>query len=332
VSRAAVSTAVSTAPLGVAAELAAIRIRTRRGVGASFLAHVGLLLLLKLTAPSSAPVEGLVEITWLEASSSSSVSAPPTGAARVTQTSPEGAEDPAKPGQHSERRLFVREIPEAEISPKPQRSTTSRDAVRDRLASLRRDAAETRTLIAALLPRAEAARPMPAVAPVVRDRSPSGESLVRGESKRSSPRPADLIRAEAVPAPSMNALARLIDEPAVPAPPPTSSTTAFPPREVLAGISLAGPVADRALLNWRLPTYPEWAKRNAVEGAVRLRFVVRPDGGVKEGIMVEKTSGHEDFDGNATLALLDWRFESLHGATGEQWGSVTLEYRLDGLH
>jgi TonB family protein len=123
---------------------------------------------------------------------------------------------------------------------------------------------------------------------------------------------------------------RLVDEPVASPPPPTSSA-AFPPREILAGVSLAGPVADRTLTEWRLPTYPEWAKREAIEGSVRLRFFVRPDGGVKEDVMIEKTSGYEDFDRNATLALLDWHFEAVPGAAGEQWGSITLDYRLDGV-
>ena len=319
------------APFGVTAELHAIRRRTRRGVGVSLVAHVVLLLLLKLTAPNAAPVESLVEITWIEAPAPAPAPAPPVAAARVTRTSADGAETPAKPAPRAEQQRFVREMPRAETAPKPQRETDSRDAVRERLASLTRDAADRRTQIAALLPQTDAARPVLATAPGVTDAAPAPQALRRGESTRPSPTPADLVRSAVIPASPMAALARLVDEPAVRTPAPAASASAFPPREVLAGVSLAGPVADRALVDWRLPAYPEWAKRAAIEGSVRLRFVVRPDGGVKEDVMIEKTSGHEDFDRNATLALRDWRFEARPGAIGEQWGSITLNYRLDSL-
>ena len=53
------------------------------------------------------------------------------------------------------------------------------------------------------------------------------------------------------------------------------------------------------------------------------------DGRVKTNILVKRTSGFEDFDGNATAALRDWKFEPLPGgATGEQWGEITFHYRL----
>jgi TonB family protein len=66
-----------------------------------------------------------------------------------------------------------------------------------------------------------------------------------------------------------------------------------------------------------------------VEGAVTLYFVVRPDGGVKENILVQKTAGFEDFDENARVALRAWRFKPLApGQSGEQWGTITFRYRL----
>ena len=120
--------------------------------------------------------------------------------------------------------------------------------------------------------------------------------------------------------------------PVTPAPKPVaepSQKTEVPARTVLAGISMSGPVADRPLVSYRKPTYPEWAKREAIEGSVNLYFVVEPDGTVKTNVMIQKTSGFEDFDRNATDALLAWRFEPLEsGATGEQWGTITFQYRL----
>ncbi|HET9887923.1 MAG TPA: energy transducer TonB, partial [bacterium] len=101
-------------------------------------------------------------------------------------------------------------------------------------------------------------------------------------------------------------------------------------REVLSGIRISGPVADRPLLNYRPPVYPEWAQREMVEGSVRLHFNVLPDGTVKENIFVEKTSGFEDFDANAMHALAQWKFAALgRGVVGEQWGSIVFEYKLN---
>ena len=100
-------------------------------------------------------------------------------------------------------------------------------------------------------------------------------------------------------------------------------------RRVAAGAMLAGPIADRAVIAYVRPVYPEWAKRDAVEGSVTLYFIVRPDGGVRENVLVQKTAGFEDFDENARTALRAWRFAPLRdGRTGEQWGTITFHYRL----
>lgn len=100
-------------------------------------------------------------------------------------------------------------------------------------------------------------------------------------------------------------------------------------RRTVAGASLAGPIADRKVLTTVVPVYPEWAKREAVEGAVTLYFVVLPDGDVKENIVVQKTAGFGEFDDNARAALRGWKFEPLRGGrTGEQWGTITFRFRL----
>jgi TonB family protein len=100
-------------------------------------------------------------------------------------------------------------------------------------------------------------------------------------------------------------------------------------RRTLAGAILMGPIADRSVLVHVTPDYPEWAKREAVEGSVTLYFVVRPDGSVKENVLVQRTAGFTDFDDNARSALRGWRFEPLaEGRTGEQWGTITFRFRI----
>jgi TonB family protein len=98
-----------------------------------------------------------------------------------------------------------------------------------------------------------------------------------------------------------------------------------------AGADLIGPIADRRILRQVTPVYPEWAKRDGVEGSVALYFVVRADGTVKENILIQRTAGFGDFDENARAALREWRFEPLkRGEAGEQWGTITLNFRLRG--
>ncbi len=114
-------------------------------------------------------------------------------------------------------------------------------------------------------------------------------------------------------------------------PEPAKSTDSETSR-TLAGAQLSGPVADRPLISYSTPVYPEWAKREGVEGTTKIYFIVLPDGRVKENIVIEKTSGFEDFDRNAAQALLAWRFQPLAGSqTGEQWGRIAFHYRLSGI-
>jgi TonB family protein len=62
---------------------------------------------------------------------------------------------------------------------------------------------------------------------------------------------------------------------------------------------------------------------------VTLYFIVRPDGSVKENILVQKTAGFGDFDDSARTALAAWRFAPLTaGRIGEQWGTITFHFRL----
>jgi TonB family protein len=100
-------------------------------------------------------------------------------------------------------------------------------------------------------------------------------------------------------------------------------------RRTIAGASVAGPIADRPVLQTVVPEYPEWAKREAVEGSVTLYFVVRSNGTVKENVVIQKTAGFGDFDENARAAIRGWLFEPLRGGrTGEQWGTITFRFRL----
>lgn len=56
------------------------------------------------------------------------------------------------------------------------------------------------------------------------------------------------------------------------------------------------------------PRYPQWARQNALEAVVTLRFVVTARGAVQD-IKVHDIEGDERFGDEAVRAVADWRFE-----------------------
>lgn len=56
------------------------------------------------------------------------------------------------------------------------------------------------------------------------------------------------------------------------------------------------------------PRYPQWARQNALEAVVTLRFVVTARGAVQD-IKVHDIEGDERFGDEAVHAVADWRFE-----------------------
>jgi TonB family protein len=284
-------------------------------MAASLGAHVALLLAL-LMMPKSAPGEPpLTEITLLDAGDAGA--AAPAAMASAPQTLAGALAE-----SHQDQR-FRREARAADVDPAPE----SRDAIGDRL-DARLASLQQREVVAAgvTLPNVSSGW---GSAPASISGSGSGGAplaLARGgEGGGSSPLP--LARGTGTG--SATAIAAAL--------PPTHSAEAEAParggdalaHRNLAGASLAGPIADRAVLEHPAPAYPEWAKRDAVEGSVTLYFIVRPDGTVKENVLVQKTAGFGDFDDNAREALRAWRFAALPaGRTGEQWGTITFHFRL----
>ena len=220
---------------------------------------------------------------------------------------------------------FRRETPTGELRLDPQSSSTLEDRLNARLAALQGGAGEPSAGVVSATPPAlwnsspatVSGKGGGGMSPVALKRGGDGAgaalSLTRGGGHALAPA---LV---ATPGPA---------ERAVEAPANGGESTA---RRTLAGATLMGPIADRAILAHVTPVYPDWAKRDAVEGSVTLYFVVRADGTVKENILVQKTAGFEEFDENARAALAAWRFEPLRdGRTGEQWGNITFHFRLRG--
>jgi len=287
-------------------ELVAIQEKTRRLGVWSFLAHAAGLVVFLVIATQPVPERTeddyvITEVTWLEIEDIVPAPTP------VVVAPPEPV---------AETPVVVQE------TPKPKPVIPPRDAgvdmMQQRLAALRTDDAGRREITAAATVDSPD-RPAPATlgAMIPRPTTPTGTL------KRSASRPVahvgELTKGEtSVVAAAVTSL-----------PEAEGDASAQPAQEILPGVSLAGEVSNRKLIDYNTPEYPEWAKRDGVEVSVELYFTVLPSGRLKENLLIERTSGFDDFDSRAKAALANWRFESLGpGASAEQWGRIEFKYRL----
>lgn len=296
--------------LTVSRELATIRERTAKLILASVVVHIGIGAFVLTRDPGSPADDSIdyqvTEITWLD---------PVSPVVPLVTTMIETAAAPASRKTDSADAADTSPV----VLPAPGERA---QAIADRLASLRGNQTARRVV-------ADAAAAEPAL-----KRSSLLAAFVPGAGRQA----VDLARsskenvapAAATPAPIRRAAIAVAEvaQAAVAAPSETKREQERT-QEISPGVSLAGPVSDRALLSFGTPTYPEWAKRDGVEVTVALYFTVLPNGRVKENVLIEKTSGYLDFDQRARSSLLSWRFETLgDGATSEQWGRIEFNYRL----
>ena len=294
------------------------RIRFRRTMAVSTGVHALLLAWLLLHRVIVPHVEGIVEVAWLEPTTVASAAPPVASAPPVPAPEPVAQVAP----QPRPEKKFVRRPEPAVVEPNPQVDSASRDLVQQRLENLRT------TTAGAALQVVPSSSSLLAAAPATPAAVPKGTGLELRRETTPAAQPTSLRRGSAAPLRATATLAEVRSEPtAKAAATPNLEATA---RRNLAGADLAGEVADRPVLVHVMPVYPDWAKEQAVEGTVTLRFFVLPDGRVKENVQVERTAGFADFDANAAQALARWRFAPLPGATADQWGTITFHYRLNG--
>jgi TonB family protein len=95
-------------------------------------------------------------------------------------------------------------------------------------------------------------------------------------------------------------------------------------------ISLAGPIAGRDILRKILPQYPTWCQSRGISGSVKIRIWVNPGGNVREGALVEVSSGYPDLDQAVINAIKAWMFAPLPGNVQQetQWGVITFRFVL----
>lgn len=297
-------------------EMAAIKLRTYKVLGWSLVVHLIILMFLTIYRSVSPAAQGITEITWLEP-------APRPAAPERLPRAPSRIVNP-EPRKHEYQEFFRRESPAAEVSPRPQSREADLDKINERLTSLQRETARTRTAVTSLAAPGSVHRP--ALAGIPEGTAEDREKVELTRRRGGGTTPIELERSAvsaSVPAMAVPRTPETVVRPA--AAEEAESTT----RRSLAGADLVGPVADRPLSAYTTPAYPEWAKREGMEASVTLYFLVLPNGRVKENILIQKTSGYEDFDRNAVTALRTWRFEPVGGGSaGEQWGIITFHYLL----
>jgi TonB family protein len=303
-------------------EMGASTVRMRKTMFYSVAAHLCLLLWLLLAQKITPEEVGITEITWIDPVAEIQPAELPPILAK-SRPAPQIVVPKETPSVHQKKEHFKRANPIATVAPKPQENDVSTDKFSERLAVLQNQKTEQPRKISALsTPVATNRSQLAGVDTKKKPRQPT--DLTRQGTP--TPTPVELKRAPVRTQTASLSMATIPDTDVKPAVMKETDTTA---QRELAGALLAGPVADRPLLIFRKPDYPEWAKDEGVEGSVTIYFVVLPDGHIKENIMLQKTSGFSDFDDNAVNALRTWRFEPLRGgATGEQWGTITFHYRL----
>ncbi len=296
-------------------DLESTRVRTRWTMTLSVAFHALLFVWLvfhHVTEPTLSPITEITMIEPGDLAPTTSAAAPAASGAAAA-----GASNKAVSEMH-----FKRNPVKAEMEPDPQSSWSFEDRLEARLAAMQQNPTPGTAIAPTRAPASVFGTSPALMASGTGIGSPI--ALNRGGSGAGAPLP--LARGGTGSSPTLATVAESRHGSEAPAPARSSESTA---RRTVAGASITGPIADRPVLTYSVPAYPEWAKHDAVEGAVTLYFVVRPDGAVKENILVQKTAGFEDFDENARAALRAWRFKPLAaGQSGEQWGTITFRYRL----
>ncbi len=294
------------------------RRRTRWAMGASVVAHALIMLWIVLAPGDASRLPELTEITLIEPGDLGG--APAAAAAPAVAASERAGVAVSHRADESFRRATSRD----DLTPEPQSAEAFADRITARLAAIHESTPSPVKGVSSS-PLSDSWS-TPAAPGAAKGGGGNALTLNRGGGGTSTGPSLALNRGGSGPSAAIVATGIPTGEHAGAAPARGGETTA---RRVAAGAMLAGPIADRPVVAYTRPLYPEWAKRDAVEGSVTLYFIVRPDGGIRENILVQKTAGFEEFDENARTALRAWRFAALReGRTGEQWGTITFHFRL----
>lgn len=297
--------------------------RMRRFLLWSMAVHAAILLAVLAVPKPDAEAIHLTEIVFLEPGEAE---AAPVASSAGGEAAPRPSPAPAAQAEQDVR--FERELTRAEMSPQPQSAAVVGDQMSARLNQLQEIAA-TRLSSSEPSSMSSAAWGPAGAGASAAVASAGGVSLNRGATAGSGAPSLALTRGTGTRGLSPAAVATGLPGGGAPSGPKPAQETEAHARKQLEGATLMGPIADRPIRHMIKPVYPDWAKREAIEASVTLYFLVAPDGNLREGVVVQKTSGFQDFDENARRAIQAWRFQALGpGQSGDQWGTVTFHFRL----
>ena len=96
------------------------------------------------------------------------------------------------------------------------------------------------------------------------------------------------------------------------------------------GVEIEGPLADRKVLHYEVPEFPDWArKQGVIEASVAIRFWVNKEGSVLgDTLRVEHTSGYGRLDRLTMDSLKKWKFLPLM-SDERQWGVITFRFIME---
>ncbi len=106
------------------------------------------------------------------------------------------------------------------------------------------------------------------------------------------------VRVDTTPAPPLSAQPPVAVQSTATTSPPLPPVSAQPLR-------VAADIMERYVINHPQPSYPEFARRAKIEGAVTLGVVIGADGAVKR---IRVLSGDPEFAAGAVDAVRQWRY------------------------
>jgi TonB family protein len=159
---------------------------------------------------------------------------------------------------------------------------------------------------------------------VLQEATPQQEGRLEKAIKEflpAAPEPVQLQPRAAEPPPMMKKLET--------APPVAPKRTVGIQEEKKKTVEIEGPLADRKVVSYDIPQFPDWAKqRNIIEAEVKILFYVDPEGNVLSDLRVEHTSGYGQLDRLSMESLRRWKFAAIN-TSERQWGRITFRFILE---
>ncbi|MCK9265797.1 energy transducer TonB [bacterium] len=91
-------------------------------------------------------------------------------------------------------------------------------------------------------------------------------------------------------------------------------------------LEIEGLAGGRQLIYRQEVEYPQWAQREGIEGNIKIKFWVNPEGKITSA-GINSSSGHPELDLYITESFRNWLFEPVK--TDKQvWGIITFRFRL----